>query len=191
MINTQSRWTFRRSKRLPYVHDTPPVHVSAILYCRCRQVLSEDYLTGDQYEGPDGLIFLRRKDYNQIWIHQFLRVKVIRHLFEQFPDEIPYAGMMDDLKDKLIPPDSHCLYVTKGNLAIFGESTLNGKLTLNCSKSMADHGLDAPKSMPLSKVEVTMGELNRTEFETRSLKAPASSSRWSAIWRRVRIWRAT
>ena len=38
---------------------------------------------------PGGVTLLRRKDYSQIWIHQFLRVKVLRRLFRQLPASIP------------------------------------------------------------------------------------------------------
>jgi len=155
-----------------FVSDAPPAEISSILFCRCRQVLSEEFLTGQQLEGPEGMTLLRRKDYNQIWIHQFMRVNVIRHLFRQFPDELPYAKLMDDLMYRLLPPDSQGLYVTKENLAVFGESTTLGKLTLNCSKSMAAHGIRAAESMPATDIEITMGQLETAEPARRYGAAP-------------------
>jgi hypothetical protein len=142
-----------------FVRNGPPAGIDAVLFCRCHDVLDPENLTGGQFRTPEGEILLRRKNYHQIWIHQFLRVKVIRHLFEQFPDEIPYAKYMDDLKDRLLPPDSHGLYVTEENRAIYGESTVSGGVTLSCLRSMAAHGALPPQSMGLARVEVALGEL--------------------------------
>jgi len=140
------------------IPDKLPPHISGILFCRCRRMLEKEYLTGRKFYDNRRHCYLERKDYNQIWIHQFVKVKVIRHLFMQFPDNIPYAKAMDTLIEKLQPPKSHSLYVTAKNLATFGESTISGQLTLNCHQSLIHHGLPLPESLPLIHIQVTMGK---------------------------------
>lgn len=136
-----------------------PSDVSGILYCRCRNMLKKRYLTGKKFKDRFGNSFLERKDYSQIWLHQFLRVKVVRHLFGQFPENIPNAKLMDALIKEVRLPAEHSLYVTEKNLSTFGESTSRGKLTLNCHKSIMKNNLPLPQSIPLNNEKsIVMGD---------------------------------
>ena len=127
-----------------WVQGSVPDSVSAILFCRCCRLLHPEYLTGRRIVDPNGNVYLERKAYEQIWIPQFLRVKVIRHLFTSFPDEIPGAKLMDGYVRRLAKPASHQLYVTESNLAVFGESTRKGILTAVCYRSFLEQGLPLP-----------------------------------------------
>lgn len=118
--------------------------VSGILFCRCRRMWENEYLTGQTIFDDWKNIYLERNGYEQIWIHQFIRVKVLRHLFKSFPDVIPFAKYMDDLKDQLVKPPSHRVFVSQENLAVFGESTAGGVMTKNCHKSIVENGLLLP-----------------------------------------------
>lgn len=118
--------------------------VSGILLCRTRKLLEPENLTGHAIT-IGNQVFLERKAYHQIWIHQFLRVKVIRSMFERFPDHISEAKLMDEYKDKLIKDPSHRIYVSEKNRAIFGESTIGKKITPNCQQSMRDKGISIPE----------------------------------------------
>ena len=103
-----------------------------------------------------GLVWQRRTSYRKIWLHQFLRVKVLRHLFGSFPPLIERARHMDDLKDRLTLPADHRIYVTTTNLATFGESTIDGAITANCARSMrAGRGL--PEGFPVSRRSMVVG----------------------------------
>ncbi len=136
---------------------------SGVLFCRCRKTLNGKALRQEQLIDTWSNIYLRRKDYSQIWIHQFLRVKVLQHLFINFPDEILKARMMDDLKKRVVLPESHQLFVTSENFAVFGESTLGGTLTLNCYQSIQEHNLVLP-SIPVDlERTIIMGEA-RNQF---------------------------
>jgi hypothetical protein len=117
--------------------------VSGILLCRTRRLLEPENLTGHSIK-IGNQVFLERKAYHQIWIHQFLRVKVIRSMFELFPDDIPEAKYMDQYKNKLIKDPKHRIYVAEENRAIFGESTIGKKITPNCLKSMLDKKITIP-----------------------------------------------
>jgi len=118
--------------------------ISGLLFCRCRGMLNKQNLTGKELVDAQGDVYLERKNYEQIWIHQYLKVKVIRHLFNSFPDKILTAKTMDPLKKQVEKPNSHQLYVASDNLATFGESTTRGVITKNCFKSMKANNLSIP-----------------------------------------------
>jgi hypothetical protein len=83
-----------------------------------------------------GLTFHRRLDYKQIWLHQFLRAKVLRRLFEGFPEVLSSAKEMDELHSQAILPADHARYEIDRNAAVFGESTHRGRITANCAESL-------------------------------------------------------
>ena len=92
-----------------------------------------------------GDVYLERKGWWQIWIHQIMRAKVLRHLFKHLPDHIPNAKEMDDLKDDVPKLPEHRLFVTEKNYAVFGESTRRGMITQNCYESIVDSGIELPE----------------------------------------------
>jgi hypothetical protein len=118
--------------------------VSGILFCRCRRMWDERALSGEAITDPWGSEYLERTAYEQIWVHQFLRVGVVRHLFESFRQAIDFPRRMDMLKRSIAKPADHRLFVSRQNLAIFGESTERGTLTLNCRRSLDANALPAP-----------------------------------------------
>ncbi len=128
-----------------------------LLLCRCRRLLRPERLFGGGLDGPGGIHLLRRRDYSQIWIHQFLRAKVLRRLFEGFPESIHRARDLDALKDQASLPADHRLYVAEVNLAVFGESTTGGRLTRNCAESFRALGLPPPDGFEVTDRSVVMG----------------------------------
>lgn len=142
------------------IADGGPAGISGVLFCRARRMLEPDYLTGERIM-LDRENLLERKAYHQIWIHQFLRVNVLRHLFSNFPDVIDRAEIMDELKDKLSKPVSHKLYVTESNMAVFCESTFRGVITGSCLKSLTNKGFPIPAwQAPEPAATAVIGELS-------------------------------
>ena len=141
-------------------HASDDPDVSGLLFCRCRSLLRSDNLTGNHLTDSQGNVLLERRAYHQIWIHQFLRVKVLRHLFQAFPDDITSAKAMDALLLQVPKPASHRIFVTKDNMAIFGESTSRGEITKNCHQSILQKKL-VPGQWTLkpSSKEIIMGKL--------------------------------
>jgi len=133
--------------------------MDGVLFCRCRRLLLPEYLFEERRDGPGGVVLRRRKDYSQIWIHQFLRVKVLRQLFLRLPKSIPYAGSMDAMKDRIALPADHRLYVVETNLAVFGESTVGGRITRNCAASLRAQGLGLPPGFEETDEEILMGTI--------------------------------
>jgi hypothetical protein len=135
--------------------------VSGLLFCRCRNMLDSRFLTGQAIVDDAKNVYLERTGYAQIWLHQFLRVSVLRHLFESFPDAIPAAKAMDRLKNRVRKPPSHRIFVARENAAVFGESTSQGVLTQNCHRSILENGLALPDwCSSTTNKEVLMGELD-------------------------------
>lgn len=118
-----------------------------ILFCRCKALLrrADDTLFPGERTNSSGDIYLERRGWNQIWIHQLLRVKVLRYLFSHMPLEIASAKLMDHLKDGISKPSDLRLYVTKENFAVFGESTHKGTINQNCYDSIVKTDIELPK----------------------------------------------
>jgi hypothetical protein len=127
------------------IHDFPDA--SGLLFCRCKALLrrADETLFPDERQNSSGDIYLERRGWNQIWIHQFLRVKVLRYLFSQMPTEIASAKLMDHLKDEIPKPPDLRLYVTKDNFAVFGESTHKGTINQNCYDSIIKTDIELPE----------------------------------------------
>jgi hypothetical protein len=121
--------------------------LSGLLFCRCKALLRKPDVTlyPEERRSSFGDVYLERKGWHQIWIHQLLRVKVLRHLFSQMPKEIPSAKLMDQLKDDVPKLPEHRLFVTKDNFAVFGESTHKGTLNQNCYESIKKTDIELPK----------------------------------------------
>jgi hypothetical protein len=136
--------------------------VDGLLFCRCRATLDSPKLTlyPGKVKNPFGDVYLERKAWFQIWIHQILRAKVLRYLFTHLPDHIPSAKAMDELKNDVPKLPEHRLFVTKENFAVFGESTRRGMITQNCYESMVAAGIELPEWFRHPDGEyVTLGKL--------------------------------
>ena len=118
-------------------------------------------------------MLLRRRDYSQIWIHQFLRIKVLRELLLPLPETVPAANVLDPLNDRLALPTDHQLYVVETNLSVFGESTVGGRITGNCATSFEALGLGVPRGFEELDSQPLMGEIDTT----RSGSLPAGAPR--------------
>jgi hypothetical protein len=143
-------------------HATRSPEVDGLLFCRCRATLDNPRLTlyPHKIKNPFGDVYLERKAWFQIWIHQILRAKVLRHLFTHLRDEIPSAKAMDELKNDVPKLPEHRLFVTKENFAVFGESTRRGVITQNCYESMIAAGIELPEWFHHPDGEyVTLGKL--------------------------------
>jgi len=121
--------------------------MSGLLFCRCKALLNraDETLYPAELRNASGDILLERRWWNQIWIHQFLRVRVLRYLFSHMPLEIPSAKLMDHFLDDVPKLPEHRLYVTKDNLAVFGESTHKGTINQNCYDSIVKTEIELPK----------------------------------------------
>jgi hypothetical protein len=145
---------------LQYVLTTS--ELSGLLFCRARATLDQPELAllPGRLVTPGGDVLLERRGWYQIWIHQFLKAKVLRSLFSRLPLQIPSAKALDALKDQVPKPDEFRLFVTEQNFAVFGESTKRGVITGNCLESIRRTDIELPEWFQRSNGEwVTMGKL--------------------------------
>ena len=119
--------------------------MDGLLFCRCRETLHDPAaLLPHTRTDAAGRVYLERRSWHQIWLHQFLRVKVLRGLFQGMPDDIDLAKEMDALKFAVPKPAAQRLYVTEKNYAVFGESTKAGRIMQGCHESILASGLTLP-----------------------------------------------
>jgi hypothetical protein len=136
--------------------------VSSLLFCRCRRMCGPPFVSKNPVASTEqGIHLLRRFDFNQIWLHQMLRVKVLRALFTGFPDRAFYAIEMDGFTqqgdDAQKTPDDQLFYVTQQNFMVLGESTRGGELTRTCFNSLNNYQLPIPKEFKILDEEIKMG----------------------------------
>ena len=141
--------------------------VTGFMFARCRKLMQRPHVDPDDVSTTrSGVRLIRRNDYNQIWIHQFLRARVLRSMFARFPRRSFPAKGMDQFTGQVGPdyrawpvPDGQNMFVAETCAAVFGESTVAGALTNNCAASMAGYGFDLPSTIPLADTTVTMGSI--------------------------------
>ena len=144
-------------------HAMRSPEVSGLLFCRCGATLDNPKraLYRHKFRNPFGDVYLERKGWFQIWIHQLLRAKVLRYLFTHLPHHIPNAKAMDELKNDVPKLAEHRLFVTKESFAVFGESTQGGVITQNCYESILALGIELPEWFRHPNGQhLTMGKLS-------------------------------
>lgn len=147
-----------------WVREITEITVSGILFSRPEKLYQKGTLNKDSITSHGGIKLRGRTGYDAIWNHQFLRVKVIRHLFNNFPSPIHCAKNMDPLKRSVTLPPTHRLFVTKKSYAVFGESTSRGLLTKNCYDSIMKNNLPLPPWFSQTNGEIKI--LGKTGFLT-------------------------
>ncbi|NER39631.1 MAG: hypothetical protein F6J93_37800 [Oscillatoria sp. SIO1A7] len=143
-----------------WVKNIQDPKIGSVMFSRSRNLLKRQNLNYNKtIRGPENTVFIQRWNYAQIWLHQFVRVKVLKTLFAGFPDRDFAAKEMDRLKREQKVPRNQELYVAKKNMVIFGESTSRGQLTKNCVESFQKWGLEVPSNLERSDREIIIGKL--------------------------------
>ncbi len=155
-----------------YIKSIENLESQGLMFCRCRKLLFKHNLrTNSKIQIQPDISLVERKNYYQFWIHQFLRVSVLRELFQQFPDREFSAKEMDyftgQVDNQTVMPfkKNQKMYVTLKNHAQFGESTHRGKLTANCYQSMISQRMIPNRDWKTSNVSLIMGRLHQTKKE--------------------------
>ncbi len=106
-----------------------------------------------------------RDNYSFIWLHQFVRAGIIRHLFNNMPSSIFAAKKMDYyLKSISLPPNANLL-VSANTYSALGESTTRGYITLNCLRSFMDYNISIPKSFEVYEKKIERNFRIRKSFK--------------------------
>lgn len=137
----------------------PSTESCGVAFTRCRRWQKPEYLYPGTHEfcmvkrvgiWPSRVRLLQRRDYSQIWLHQFIKAKALRRLFNRFPEEVSTPKELDKIKNELELPPDHKLYVTQKSYASYAESTTRGHITKNTASSMKKHGFPIPKEFKVT-----------------------------------------
>lgn len=142
-----------------WIKEIKNVATSSIQFCRVLGA-AEDINVNNKIVNPNGQLFIERENYRLLFRHQFFRAKVLRTIFESFPNQPFLPKEMDKFKLQVKKPKDQKLYISEKNMVIFGESTTGGKLTWNCFLSLRKGGLEIPKNCKVSRRIVIYGELS-------------------------------
>ena len=125
--------------------------VAGITLCRPTSLTRPSLMNyEDVIQAPWDEQLIGRPHYKQIWLHQFVRTKVIRTLFQAFPDTPFKPKEMDVFHCNAKRPVDHRLFVARSSHAVFGESTTRGQATTNCADSLLQWGFELPQGMTVS-----------------------------------------
>ena len=158
--------TYLKVDEISYIYDwiitMHPKNLSGVMFSNFPKMMHVKNIMSGKNSIYDyrGKKYYRRKSYAMIWMHQFLRVKVIKDLFNKFPDEIKYAKQMDYFKENMVLPDEYKLYVYSKNTAEYGESTHRGKITLNCVNSFKQLGMVIPSDFERGDKQIIIRQKN-------------------------------
>ncbi len=119
-------------------------HIDALLLHRAGNHCKAKNLLTTKTTLSEGITAIERANYKHIWLHQFTRAKVLRHLFSAFPEVLFAAKKMDSLKNQIAKPLDHRLYVSEHSYCLFHESTSRGKITRNCLDSFQSMEMNVP-----------------------------------------------
>lgn len=140
------------------LEDNKLKNISSILLCRTT-ALRKKRIRSKNIMKINGIKFHEKKDWNAIWIHQFVRAYVLKYFFSKFPSVIPRAKDMDLLKDKIECPKHIQNLVSDKSLMLFGESTSRGKITKNCYNSLYKNNIIAPSQrISESNINIYLGK---------------------------------
>lgn len=117
-----------------YLADKPDI--DGMLLCRTRTHWWRSRL-GKLIKLPQySFDFFERNTLEQFWLHQFLRVKVLRFAIGLLGDEVVNAKDMDSYIPMANIEERFKLWVTDSSHISFGESTTRGEVTKNCYESI-------------------------------------------------------
>ena len=111
----------------------------------------------NQFIEYDDLKFIKRTYLTNQWAHQYWRAWVLKYMFDCIEEAPKYqAKAMDGMLssdnkfwDILERGD---MYTLDNNAAIWGESTVRGKMAKSCYESFNSYGLEIPTSFELTNV---------------------------------------
>ena len=138
-----------------------PGYIDGILLCRCKTLRNKNHVDNkNKRENINNIKFLKRISFTEIWLHQFIRAGVLRHVFRHIPDDLPNAKAMDEIVDGVKVPDYYTLLVGEKTYLKLGESSTRGDATLNCYNNMVENGIAIPNTMTVTPRKIFYGTLN-------------------------------
>jgi hypothetical protein len=103
---------------------------------------------------------IRRESFASVfWMPQFFRKKIIRKVFNSFPDNDFEAKRMDDYLKEVKMDPSFMFYVTEKNYVVLGESASRGIGTQSLKRSMKECGISNYSNKTFSNKHMIIGHM--------------------------------
>lgn len=142
------------------------VKICGVSFARVRRLLDDQNVDcADNINIHSEINLIRRLRFqHQFWIPQFFRIKVLRKVFESFPDYDFQAKMMDTFIDEFALDPTYKFYVTEKNMVVFGESASRGEATRSLARSLEYCGIDNYMHKRFSNNDMIIGRLNTQRY---------------------------
>jgi hypothetical protein len=108
---------------------------------------------------------IRRESFaNVFWMPQFFRTKIIRKVFNSFPDNDFEAKLMDAYLKEVKMDPSFMFYVTEKNYIVLGESATRGIGTQCLKRSMKECGISNYSNKTFSNKHMIIGHMHTFRY---------------------------
>ena len=103
------------------------------------------------------LKFIKRTYLTNQWAHQYWRAWVLKYMFDCLDEAPKYQAKA---MDGMLEPNNRFwdiltrgdMYTLNHNIAVWGESTIRGKMARSCFESFNSYGLEIPKDFELTEI---------------------------------------
>ncbi|MBF0123038.1 MAG: hypothetical protein HQL21_06500 [Candidatus Omnitrophica bacterium] len=139
--------------------------ITIVSLSRCRSLLEKwNIKQNSEIKLPSGLPLIESKGLRHMWLHQFMRARILKKIFNTFPDYDYQAKEQDSFSQwhKSLLSEHEKVYVPQNNLIAFGESTTQGRITNVCVASFTRYGISVPQEfLPACTYAPSIGTINR------------------------------
>lgn len=145
------------SKFINHFESVKHTEIDGVSLCRCRTLWWDKHVSRDVATSIIGEKAFQRKTYTEIWLHQIIRARILRHLFSSMPSVIPNAKTMDSYLEEIPLPKNTNLWVSANSKTTYGESTTRGKITKNCYLHLSKNKCAIPTAFEVARASIHMG----------------------------------
>lgn len=133
----------------------PTTSISGVLTIRPLKIRKKSSVNKKDFViDNQGRKYYRRRLYQQVFVHQFIRVKALKKFFSHIPDVLENTSYIDQNKRNWKIPDNHRLYVIYKGIARFGELTRKGDFTINGIRDFEKEGFKLPEGFGFINKEI-------------------------------------
>lgn len=167
----------RAGQVLDWVRHQEDQNICGVSFARVRRLKDEHYLDmNHQLRMEGGLNLIKRKNYQtQFWMHQFFRTKIIKRVFNSFPDHNFQAKLMDTYIQEVEMDKANLFFVTDRNLVVFSESASRGIASQSLKRSLKECGISNYADKKFDQSDMVIGHMptlssfiaHSTSFKTR------------------------
>ena len=181
-------------KILTFIKSINNPNFCGITFSRVRSLKNKEAIDNNKIINIDNNIKLLKRNscIMQFWTHQFFRVKIIRKVFDSFPNHDFQAKKMDTYILNLNMNENYEFYVTEKNYIVFCESARRGIASHSLKRSLKESGISNYSNKIFSNKDIIIGQLytydyykiyskyilNRLSYTINLLKTKIFINRW-------------